>query len=300
MPMNRWRTIFAVIILATLPAGCLGTKSAGTREDWSAWNKKRLQSVGGTNGWSTLVGLHWLEEGPSTSGSDPANTHVFPAGRTPAFAGVWTRTGLTARFDPAPGVVALKNGKPFAGGPLATDERLKPDVLSIGSVRITVLKRGPRLALRVRDSEAPTRLQFTGIESYPFDPAWQIEARLERAAHGATLPVQDITGGIEDMPAAGTLVFWHDGAEHRLDAVHDEETHDLFVMFRDATTGRETYGAGRFLHVPKPGLSGRVTIDFNLAYTPPCAFTPYATCPLAPPQNRLPFRVEAGEKSYRH
>lgn len=298
--MNQWRVVLSGMLVVVACAGCATRKQAGTLEEWNKWNAKRRESVGGTNGWSTLVGLHWLEEGRSSSGSSPTNTHVFPAGRTPEFAGTWTRKQFKARFDPAPGVTALKNGKAFSGGWLVNDLKFHPDVLSVGSVRITVLKRGERLALRVRDSEAPTRLHFAGIESYPFSPEWQIEAKLERATPGTTLPIQNITGDIEEMPAAGTLVFQHGGSEHRLDAVYDEETKDLFVMFRDATTGKETYNAGRFLHAPMPDRSGRTIIDFNLAYTPPCAFTTYATCPLAPPQNKLPFRVEAGEKKYGH
>lgn len=277
------------------PAG----SEASRPHDWHQWRAERLESVAGTNGWASLVGLHWLPEGSSTSGSRPDQTHAFPAGRVPEVVGVWHRNGPEVRFEPAPGVAVLKNGHAFAGGPLVTDAHGgRPDVVSVGGLRITVIDRGGRLALRVKDSLAPTRTGFAGLRHFPWSPRWVIPARLEPAAPGATLTLANVIGGREPLPLAGTLVFEVAGRSHRLRAALDTETDDLFVLFGDETNGRQTYGAGRFLHAPKPGADGLTSLDFNRAYNPPCAFTPFATCPLTPPENRLRVPIRAGELRY--
>jgi uncharacterized protein (DUF1684 family) len=102
----------------------------------------------------------------------------------------------------------------------------------------------------------------------------------------------------EQEPSPGALVVEREGAEHRLDVTGKPGDAQYFLVFGDATNGHETYGGGRFVYVDAPGEDGRTVIDFNRAYNPPCVFTPYATCPLPPPQNRLPFGVEAGEKTW--
>lgn len=289
-------------LLAALLAGCrCGSGAARPSEpaDWGRWKTERLESVAGTNGWASLVGLHWLPEGSSTGGTRPGLDHVFPAGRAPEVAGSWHRIGLSVRFEPAPGVMALKNGQSFSGGPLVTDAGgARPDVLSLGDLRITVIDRGGRLGLRVKDSLAPTRTRFAGLRCFDWSSDWIVAARLEPAAPGATLTLANVIGGRESLPLAGTLVFERSGKTHRLIAAVDTETDDLFVLFRDTTNGGQTYGAGRFLHVAKPDAAGRTVLDFNRAYNPPCAFTPFATCPLTPPGNRLAVPVRAGERRY--
>jgi uncharacterized protein (DUF1684 family) len=298
---GRWAFVMG-IVLSGLLAGCVGRSSVGIIDeaDWIHWKTQRLESAAGTNGWVSLVGLHWLPEGASTSGTRSGLDHVFPSGRAPELVGVWHRSGTEVRLEPAPGVAVLKNGQPFAGGPLVTDAHgTKPDGLSVGGLRITVIDRGGRLALRIKDSLAPTRTGFAGLRYFKRSPDWVLPARLEPAAPGATLTLANVIGGRESLPWAGTLVFEIAGKPHRLQAALDTETDDLFVLFRDTTNGRQTYGAGRFLHAPKPDVSGRTTLDFNRAYNPPCAFTPFATCPLTPAENRLPVPIRAGELRYR-
>ena len=274
--------------------------SEAERADWARWRSERLESVVGTNGWASLVGLHWLPEGASSSGSRPDQALVFPAGRAPGVVGVWHRRGGEVRLEPAPGVAVLKNGQPFAGGPLVTDAHgARPDTVTVGGLRITVIDREGRLGLRVRDSLAPTRTGFSGLPGFAWSRRWIVPARLEPAAPGATLTLATVIGTRDRLPLAGTLVFELDGSTHRLLAAVDTETDDLFVLFGDTTNGRETYTAGRFLHAPSPDGSGRTILDFNRAYNPPCAFTPFATCPRTPPENRLPIAVRAGERRYR-
>jgi hypothetical protein len=259
-----------------------------------AWHEQRLRSLTSEEGWLTLVGLFWLEEGAQSAGSAPESKLDFPA-NTPATLGTFTRQGTTVRFQPAPGVGLTLNGQPFTGGVLRSDAEGKPDVLRLGSLSFFVIRRGERVGVRVKDAESPTRKAFHGIPTYAPSAAWRIEARFEPADKPRTLKVPNVLGVEEDMQSPGTLVFTAGGKEHRLTPVVEEGGKQLFIIFADETNRDETYGAGRFLYADMP-KEGRVVLDFNRAYNPPCAFTRFATCPLPPRGNRLPLRVEAGEK----
>jgi hypothetical protein len=141
---------------------------------------------------------------------------------------------------------------------------------------------------------------FTGMEYFPIAPEWRLTARFEPYTPAKTIPIPNVFGRLEDSPSPGSLVFTVDGREYRLDPVLETGETDLFIIFGDQTNGRETYGAGRFLYAKPAGPDGTTVLDFNKSYNPPCVFTPYATCPLPPPQNKLPFRIPAGEKRYAH
>ena len=259
---------------------------------WRAEREKRLASE---DGWLTLVALLWLKEGDSVAGSAPGSSVLFPA-KAPAQLGTFRRTGENVSFSPAAGVsVTTRDGKPVAAGPLKSDVDGEPEVLEVGGLRFHLIVRGDRVGLRVKDPQAPRRLSFHGLPSYPADLRWRIEARWENAPAGTLLAVPNVLGGIDEMPAPGTAVFSLNGHEYRLTPVLEPGESDLFFVFADATNRTETYGAGRFLYA-SPAKDGRVVLDFNRAYNPPCAFTPYATCPLPPKQNRLPIAVSAGEK----
>src|SRR5262249_36692070 len=160
------------------------------------------------------------------------------------------------------------------------------------------IKRGDRFALRVRDQNNDARTRFRGLEYFPIDPKWRIEARLERYDSAKMIPIANVTGTVNESPSPGTLVFEIDGQSYKLDPILEKGSTDLFVIFADATSGRETYGAGRFVYAPAPGPDGKTVLDFNKAHNPSCAFTRYATCPLPPRQNRLRIRIDAGEKKY--
>jgi uncharacterized protein (DUF1684 family) len=289
------------LLLGLALAGCKSSE-AGSRNrsappaDWLAWQAKRRESLAGPNGWTTLAGLHWLEEGRNSAGSSPTNHVVLPRRRAAASIGNFVRAGRVARFEAAPGVVATVAGKPVQAVELQSDAALDPTVLQIGPLSIIVLERGERIGLRVRDPEAATRTRFRGVRYFAYDPAWRIAGRLEPAPAVEKLRVPDMIGGTQEFVVPGTIVFTHAGAEHRLVAVEEPGEEDYFVMFRDHTAGASTYPTGRYLYVAKPDATGRVTIDFNRAYTPPCGFTPFATCPLPPRQNWLPFEVRAGEQ----
>jgi uncharacterized protein (DUF1684 family) len=266
--------------------------AASTRE----WHEKRIRNLTSEDGWLTLVGLDWMEEGENSAGSAPDSKLVFPA-PVPAKLGTFTRKGTTVSLQPAPGVALTLKGKPFTGGVLRSDAEGEPDVLKLGSVSFFVILRGEKLGVRIKDAEAQTRKAFHGIPTYPASAAWRIEARFEPADKPRMLKVPNVLGVEEEMQSPGTLVFTAGGKEHRLTPVLEDGGKQLFIIFGDETNRDETYGAGRFLYADVP-KDGRVVLDFNRAYNPPCAFTRFATCPLPPRGNRLAVRVEAGEKRY--
>jgi uncharacterized protein len=284
----------ATVVLASPAAPADAAAFAQANAAWHAQREKRLTAE---EGWLTLVALLWLKEGDNVAGSAPGSGVVFPP-KAPARMGTFTRKGTQVSFQPAPGVSATVNGgKPFPGGALRSDAEEETDVVDVAGLRFNVVIRGDRVGLRVKDPDAPARKSFHGIETYPVSPRWRVEARWEPAAPGLTIPVPTVLGTMDAMPAPGTAVFTVDGKEYRLTPVLEEGDPKLFFIFGDATNRRETYGAGRFLYADPP-VNGRVVIDFNRAYNPPCAFSPYATCPLPPRQNKLPIAIEAGEKRY--
>ncbi|MDY7227588.1 DUF1684 domain-containing protein [Hyalangium rubrum] len=260
-----------------------------------AWHTRRIERLTAEDGWLSLVGLHWLKEGDNRFGSASDNDLVFPAS-APAHAGTFTRKGDTVSLSLKPGVSLTLEGKPFTGGALRSDAQGSPDTLALGTMRFFIIRRGERLGIRVKDPEAPTRKNFHGIPTYAPTAAWRVEARFEPATTERKLSVPNVLGEVEEMVAPGTAVFTVGGQEYRLTPV-DDGSGQLFFIFGDLTNRDATYGAGRFLYTDLP-KDGKVVLDFNRAYNPPCAFTPYATCPLPPSQNRLKVRVEAGEKRY--
>ncbi len=280
----------------------------GTPADYvteiEAWRDQRLGSLTAENGWLSLVGLYWLEPGDNTFGSTPDNSLIFPE-KAPNHAGTFHLVDGNVTIDPAPGAhISLADApkEPVAGKVLASDAEGKPTVLSLGSLRFYVIQRGDRVGIRVKDAESPARKGFTGLDYFSIDPAWKVEAHLERV-EGATVPVPNVLGQVENVPSPGTLTFELPGGNGRTFSLHpilEDGSDELFIVFGDPTNGRLTYGGGRFLYAEAPGPDGRVVLDFNRAYNPPCSFTPYATCPLPPPGNKLPVAVTAGEKKYAH
>ena len=260
---------------------------------------KRLASLQRPDGWLTLVGLFWLEPGDNRVGSDSGASVRLPAGKAPPRLGAITLGASTIRFQAAPDVAVACDGKPAAACDLKSDEESEPTLLEHGSLSFYVIKRGERFAVRVKDSDAPARSRFHGLENFPISERFRFVARFEKYDPPKRISVPNILGKETSETSPGALVFTHEGRTYRLDPVLETGTADLFVIFGDATNGHETYGGGRFLYASPP-VDGRTVLDFNKAYNPPCVFSPYATCPLPPAQNLLPIRIEAGEKTYKH
>ena len=171
--------------------------------------------------------------------------------------------------------------------------------MSFGTVSFYRINRGDKVGLRIKDSEAETRSKFLGLDYFPVDPGWRVEAKWVPFDPPQSLGIPNVLGVIEQMPVPGKAVFEHDGKTLELMPVLEAEgATELFYIIADRTSGKQTYGAARFIYSEMP-RDGKVVIDFNKAYNPPCAFTPFATCPIAPPENRLSVAIEAGEKKYR-
>jgi hypothetical protein len=249
-------------------------------------------------GWLTLVALHWLAPGENAAGSDPAAPIALEAPGVPAKACAFDlRPDGSVHLRAEPGAPVAVNGAPPSDAPLATDAGGKPDVVTVGRVRLTVIERGGRLAVRARDPESPRRTTFKGLAYFPVDTTLRVEGTLERYEAPREVEVPSAQGPPQKTLAPGVVRFRVAGQDLALEPTVESPTDDtLFFVFADATAGTETYGAGRFLYAPapKPGET-KVVLDFNLAQNPPCAFTPYATCPLPLPKNVLPVRIEAGE-----
>lgn len=257
------------------------------RKEIEQWQAGRLKRLTKEDGWLTLIGLFWLNEGN--------NVISLPKKNTPPVRLV--RAGETVTLKPDPSMTI--GGKPIAGPTVLQNDAAEsgPTIVQMGPIRFNVIKRGERLGLRVKDAEAETRTHFQGLDYFPIDAKYRVEARFEPYNPRKEIPIDDVTGMRSINISPGALVFTLDGKEYRIDPVLEEGSDELFIIFRDATSKDETYQAGRYLYAPMP-KNGKTVIDFNKAYNPPCTFTPYATCPLPPLQNRLPIRIEAGEKRY--
>jgi uncharacterized protein (DUF1684 family) len=265
-----------------------------------AWRTARVERLRQPHGWLTLVGLHWLTDGEARVGSDPSVEIVLPSG--PALAGRLVLAADGVRAWSAAGGFTV-DGRPAEGERLISDEEadgagVEPTALDLGALRMIVIERSGRLALRVWDAESPLLRTFAGIESFPIDGRWRLDARFEPAPVDARIEVPGAVGPPTAERSPGLVTFTVDGVEHRLVALEGGDRGELWLVFGDATNGIETYPGGRFLYTDAPDPDGRVVVDFNLAYNPPCIFTPYATCPLPPPGNRLPTRIEAGERHW--
>jgi uncharacterized protein (DUF1684 family) len=300
---SHWRSVNASWLVWTMTAWLalsLAKQSASADPasappDWIAWKAQRLESLAGPEGWTTLAGLSWLREGTNLVGTNLTDQIRLPAGRAAGEVGAFIRIGHTVRFEAAPEVSALMNDRSVRSAELRSDLDPLPTKLRIGSLGFELLERGERLGVRFRDPEAPTRTHFHGVPYFRYDPAWRIEGEFEPFAVPRSMRVADVTGGTQEFPSRGAIRFSYHGTEYRLDIAEEPGDDDFFIMFRDSTSGESTYEAGRFLHVAKPDARGHVVVDFNRAYTPPCGFTPFAICPIAPRQNSLPIAVRAGE-----
>lgn len=280
------------LVLFGLFAFAIKDDSAYVKEI-KAWQKQRVENLKKETGWLNLAGLFWLEE-KNSFGSDRKNSIVFPKGSA-------NLGELILKNDEVYVKTVTKN-QVFLDGKAVENLRIfpyqkenVPTILSHGSLRWFVIKRGKKYAVRLRDLESPFLKNFEGIETFPINPKWKIKAKFV-AATGKKIPILDVTGQTNLQESPGTLVFNIGREEYSLDAL--KEGDHLFILFGDKTNKKQAYGSGRFIDAEMPDSKGFTYLDFNKAYNPPCAFTPYATCPIPPKQNVLPFEILAGEKNY--
>lgn len=291
-------------LLGALAAAGLVVAAAASEPGYEAevlkWRAEREARLKADGGWLTVAGLYWLREGENRFGTGPGNEIALPPGSAPGLAGVFEHHGGKTVVRVEPGVSVTLDGRPVTKMELRDDVPGPPDVLTLGRLTLHVIERGGQYAIRLKDMASPLRRAFKGLRWFPVKESYRVTARFLPYDPPHRLVVPNILGQVEEMPSPGVAVFTLGRTELRLDGVLEEPgAKELFFIFRDLTSGKETYPAGRFLYADMP-KSGQVVLDFNRAYSPPCAFTPYATCPLPPKQNELTVRVEAGELSEGH
>ncbi len=306
--MAMWKSVGLLVVLVLL-AGCRGEDrhEDAQRETAfdaafllhnDAWREQRQAELLAPDGWTSLVGLHWLEWKAHYIGSGSTSGIRLAVG--PPRLGMVTRDGARVWFTPEPGVALSQGGAPLTGRiAFHSDREAEPTVINFdeGKGALSLIRRGDRFALRVKHADAPSRVEFAGLQYWPTDPSWRITARFVPHAADKTLPIVDIVGLSSEQPNAGAIEFERDGKTWRLEAI-GEPGRPLLVIFADRTSGHGSYPAGRYIDVDQPDGNSAVVLDFNRAYNPPCAYTPFATCPLPPPENRLDLRIDAGEKAY--
>ena len=293
----------AVWIIALSAALQVRGAGADTVPDETAriadWRAKRLASLTSEMGWLTPIALYWLKDGENSFGR--ASTQAFSVDDAvlAADSGAFVVADGRVRYVAHASKAMTYLGKPIVTSlELISDANDKPTELVAGSLHFMLIDRAGHLGIRVRDSVSPNRLQFKGLQYFPFRADWHIQAHFEPYVPEHRIPIVNILGMTEEMTSPGAIVFERDGRSWRLDAILEAPgDRELFVMFSDATSGKQTYGAGRFLYVGLP-TADHIDVDFNEAFNPPCAFTDFATCPLPPPQNRLALDIDAGELKY--
>ena len=307
--MIRTVTLAAVVILAAVSFTLGASDSPATPDSWQrdlqAWREKRAANLQTPEGWLSLIGLEWLKEGDNSFGS--AADNKIQIAKAPAHLGVvrLERGGALRLLAPSGGFPKelLVDGHAAQEQALLADDSPDRSKLSLGGVTIIVINRDGRYGLRIKDAQAPTRVGFHGLHWYPPNGAYRVRAKWIPYNPFKMIDIPTILGTVSKLPAPGVAEFTIDGQVSRLEPVLEEpESQELFFILRDTTSKTSTYGAGRFLYteLPDHGLSqpGELWLDFNQLVNPPCAFTPYATCPLPPTQNRLRVAIAAGEQRY--
>jgi uncharacterized protein len=293
--------IAALAMTLSLGAAAAAGPDAGIGDENTRvadWRAKRLASLTSETGWLTPVALYWLKEGENSFGRAGSQAFSLDDAALAPDTGVFLLKDHHVRYVAHAANAMTHLGQPVTSLDLLSDEGDKPTELIAGTLHFMVIDRAGHLGVRVRDSVSPNRVQFKGLQYFPVRPDWHVEARFEPYVPAHQIKIVNILGMTEDMTSPGAIVFERGGHTWRLDAILEEPGDDqLFVMFSDSTSGKETYGAGRFLYTGLP-TGKRIEVDFNEAFNPPCAFTDFATCPLPPEQNRLAVKIDAGELKY--
>jgi uncharacterized protein (DUF1684 family) len=296
MKKTTWSVCLATLALATAACGQAGDAidPAAHRAEVMEWRAGRLERLLQPNGYLTQVGLHWVEEGAYSMGSAEDSDIVLPSTAAPRV-GELRVTPEGAVFMAAEGVDVTHDGEPVVELVMPSDTSGAYVIAAHRSLAWSVIERGGKLAVRVRDYEHPWIATFGPLPYFDIDPALRVEAVLKRYDEPRVIAVDTVIEGFQQFPEVpGVARFEIDGVEYELEPQTVGE--ELFFVFGDATNRNDTYGAGRYLYTDTPGDDGRFILDFNRSYSPPCAFNDFSTCTVASPRNRLPIRIEAGEK----
>lgn len=292
---GKWHAALALTVLSFV-ALCrvVAVADESHTAEVEEWRKGRMERLLAADGYLALVGLFWLDEGEHTFGSAEDNDLIFPAHSAPAHAGVLVRVGDATTVRAHSGTPLLHDGEPVTEMRLIPDSEDGTTELTLGELSFYLIQRGDRFGIRVIDPNSRIRKNFKGIQHYPVQESYRVVARFEPYDPPKEIPILSEVGTTSIEQSPGALVFELNGRECRLDPTVAGKRY--FIVFRDLTSGEETYGSGRFLYADRE-VDGKVVLDFNEAYNPPCAFSPYTTCPLPPLQNELDVAVRAGEKA---
>lgn len=293
MSIKSWVIAATMLTTATFGADPLAKEAP-------ADYRKRVETLlKSDTGWLTVAGLHWLKPGDTKVGSDPKSDFVLPTGKAPAKLGTFNFDGKTVKFKVEPGVVVQVNAKPWTSGVLGDDGNDKTaDLLTIGDLSIIVIERGGKYGIRLRDKSSKYRKEFTHRTWYPVKPEYKISGKFIPYLQPKHLRVPTVIDGvIEEHESPGEIEFVLNGKTLKAQVLK-ADPNQLWLIFRDRTSNKKTYPAGRFLYGDWNPKGNTVVFDFNKAYNPPCAFTPFATCPLPPRQNSFSIPIEAGELTY--
>jgi len=285
------KTIIGVtVFLTTLLSVSFGQKSV--RDETREWRLAHEGEIKADNGWLTVSGLFWLKPGVNTLGSAPDQNIVLPASANAEKVGSLEMSQAGVILRVAEGVTVLVNDETVREYEMTFTSEKPPESFRVGALILSAIKRGDRVGLRVRDLNSRLRNEFKGLHWFPIRESYRVTADFLPDSEPKEITIMNVLGDELKMKSPGLLSFKLNGKSFQLRPVIEDDK--LFILFRDRTAGKSTYGAGRFLYAEMP-KDGKVVLDFNRAENPPCAFTPYATCPLPPRQNRLPIAIPEGE-----
>ena len=299
------KALLGIIVAITILQSHAQQPSLEYNQQIEAWHQNRIDALKKPNGWLNLEGLFWLHNGINTLGTAPqSDCHYINPNPSvqnfPTYLGDFIYAGDSVVWQTNRGYEVLVNNEVIKNGRLITvfsseDDRV---VMKWADYTWTIVKREDKVGVRFRNLKAINVSSFNGIDRFKVDVKWKIKAKLNPPVQ-SQLMIMNVLGQNTATKNAGKLFFNYKGKEYSLDVI-DEGGPLYFITFADETSDKTTYGAGRFIEIPKPDANGNTEIDFNKAYNPPCAFTAFATCPLPPPQNRLQISITAGEKKYGH
>jgi uncharacterized protein (DUF1684 family) len=267
------------------------------QEDLESWKDSRVKSLTKPHGWLSLIGMEWLHNGNNTIGSATDNDIVLPHG--PEYIGNYYLEGETIKFtvdDSSLALLTINDKAAEKSFKVMMDTQENTSVFKIDSFLFYVIERG-KPALRIKDSQAKSLADFKGLDYFDVTEKFRLDAEFVAYTPEKDVEIINVLGLLTKDQSPGYIKFKIDDKYYQLDTLDAGD--EYYLIFADRTSGRSSYGPGRFLYVPKAKVDGFIKLDFNKAYNPPCAFTDYSTCPLPPPQNRIPVFIEAGEKKYR-
>ncbi len=292
------RKIMLALLFVVSFAAALETPDAAYLTSFEKWKADLINSR--KQNWLPLVGLFWLKPGANTFGSASDNAIILPSG--PAHAGVFTLQGDEVSVQMQTGVQAKIGGQLRSTAKLQSDaapttpgQTAGPTLVELGNLRTHVIKRGDRLGVRVKDLNSEAARKYAGPVFFPLDVSYRVTATFAPSDGKKTVDVPNVLGDVTPSPIVGEVHFKLNGQDLTLTAFEGDQADGLSFVISDLTSKTETYPGGRFLDT-EPVMNGKVVLDFNRAYSPPCSVTPYATCPLAPKENRLIVALPVGEK----